>query len=81
MTETERSLLAELVRLDELVQSMPTAQPKPNLLPTFARLDELARALPPDSDPSLRHYLAKKSYAKARLHLEGEAARVPRGTC
>ena len=71
MTETERAILQTLIELETAVQSMPTAQPKPNLLPLFARLDELARALPRDAAPDLLHYLHRKSYEKARQWLEG----------
>ena len=77
----ESELLATLVRLDEAVQSMSTAQPKPSLLPLFARIDELAAQLPPATDPALRHYLHKKSYAKARLFLQGRDAENQAGNC
>ena len=65
----ENELLTTLTHLAETVQAMPTANPKPNLLPIFFRLDELAKQLPPGTDPTLRHYLQKKSYEKARLFL------------
>jgi hypothetical protein len=81
MTETERRILETLVELDQAVKSMPTADPKPNLLPLFTRLDELARQLPKDSDGDLRHYLHRKSYEKARLWLEGRDAENKRGSC
>lgn len=75
MTDTERSILQTLVELDEKVKSMPTANPKPNLLPVFDRLDQLTRQLPTKtSAPELLHYLHKKSYLKARLFLEGRDA-------
>ena len=81
MTPTERAILQKLVELDATVKAMPTANPKPDLLPLFARLDELARQLPPQTDPDLLHYLHKKSYEKARLLLEGREAENARGTC
>ena len=81
MTETERKILQSLVELDRAVKSMPSANPKPNLLPLFARLDEMTRQLPPDTDPSLLHYLHKKSYEKARLFLEGRDAENQVGNC
>lgn len=81
MTETERAILQALVELDAAVKSMPTANPKPNLLPVFARLDELARELPKNASPELLHYLHKKSYEKARLFLEGQGAEISRGSC
>ena len=81
MTETEKSLLTALLELENAVQAMSTANPKPNLMPLFARLDELARQMPPDADPTLRHYLQKKSYEKARLFLQGHDAENQAGSC
>jgi hypothetical protein len=81
MNETERSVLAALLELDEKAKSMRTANPKPDLRPLFARLDELERQLPPGTAPDLRHYLQRKSYEKARLLLEGRDAENARGNC
>jgi hypothetical protein len=81
MSETERAILQSLVELDTAVKAMPTANPKPNLLPIFLRLDELTRQLPKDASPNLLHYLHKKSYEKARLWLEGRDAENARGNC
>jgi hypothetical protein len=77
----EKNLLAALTQLDETVKSMPTANPKPNLLPLFARLDELTAQLPRDTDPRLLHYLHKKSYEKARFYLQGRDAENQLGNC
>ena len=81
MTEMEKAILRVLVELDLQVKSMPTANPKPNLLPLFSRLDQLARQLPPDTSPDLLHYLQKKSYGKARLFLEGRGGENAAGNC
>ena len=81
MTETERIILDSLLELERAVASMPTANPKPNLLPMFSRIDELTRQLPREADPSLLHYLHKKSYEKARLFLQGREAENTRGNC
>jgi hypothetical protein len=81
MTEIEQSILQALLELEHAVASMPTANPKPNLLPMFSRIDELTRQLPRESDPSLMHYLHKKSYEKARLLLQGREAENARGNC
>ena len=81
MSETERAILQAIVDLDSAVKSMPTANPKPNLLPLFTRLDELTRQLPKNASPNLLHYLHKKSYEKARLWLEGRDAENARGNC
>jgi hypothetical protein len=77
----ETQLLAELVHLDEAVKALPTANPKPDLLVIFSRLDELTRQLPPQTDPTLLHYLHKKSYEKARFYLQGREAENQAGNC
>ena len=81
MTESEQAILQALNELDAAVQAMPTAQPKPNLLPLFERLDTLARQLPKGANPDLLHYLNRKSYEKARLLLQGRDAENARGAC
>jgi hypothetical protein len=81
MSETERAILQALVELGTAVKSLPTANPKPNLVPLFTRLDELTRQLPKNASPDLLHYLHKKSYEKARLWLEGRGAENARGNC
>lgn len=79
MNEIEGQILVALKELDAAVKTMPTANPKPNLLPLFARLDALAQQLPREADPELRHFLQRKSYEKARARLEGLG--VARGSC
>lgn len=81
MTDMEKAILRVLVELDLQVKSMPTANPKPNLLPLFSRLDQLAKQLPPDTSPDLLHYLQKKSYGKAKLFLEGRDGENAAGNC
>jgi hypothetical protein len=81
MTANEQTILQTLVELDDAVRSMPTANPKPNLLPIFSRLDDLTRQLPRQTDPQLLHYLHKKSYEKARLLLSGRDAENAAGNC
>ena len=81
MTEPEHAILQSLIELEGTVKAMPATNPKPNLLPLFARLDELTRGLPPDTAPELLHYLGKKSYAKARLWLEGRHGQIAKGGC
>ena len=79
MTTIETDILQALTELDAAIKSLPTAQPKPNLLALFARIDALAEQLPRTTDPELLHFLQRKSYEKARAKLEG---RVPtRGAC
>ena len=77
----EKEILATLLHLEAAVKSMSTADPKPNLLPIFARLDELTHQLPRAADPSLLHYLHKKSYEKARLFLQGRDVENQPGNC
>jgi hypothetical protein len=81
MTETEKAILQALVELDNAVAAMPTARPKPSLLPLFARIDDLTRQLPSSTDATLLHYLHKKSYEKARLFLQGRDAENQVGNC
>jgi hypothetical protein len=80
-TPTEKELLSVLSHLADTVQSIPRANPKPNLLPIFARLDELTSQLPRQVDPTLLHYLHKKSYEKARLFLQGRDVENQVGNC
>ena len=80
-TSVENDLLTALTWLENSVKTMATASPKPNLLPLFSRIDELARQLPRDTDPTLLHYLHKKSYEKARLYLQNRDAENQAGKC
>lgn len=77
----EKNLLGALVDLENAVKAMPTANPKPNLMPLFGRIDDLTKQLPHDTDPALLHYLHKKSYEKARLYLQGRDAENQMGNC
>jgi hypothetical protein len=81
MSELEQDLLKALMDLENAVKAFPSSNPKPNLLPLFERLDDLTGRLPSDADPSLLHYLRKKSYEKARLLLQGRDAENARGGC
>src|SRR6266542_3366555 len=81
MTDTEQKLLQALLELERAVTAMAAAQPKPDLRPLFSRIEELTRQLPAQTDPSLLHYLHKKSYEKARLHLQGRGAENRAGQC
>jgi hypothetical protein len=80
-TPLEANLLNAIVELDAAVKTMPTANPKPNLLPLFAHIDELTKQLPRNADPTLLHYLHKKSYEKARLWLQDRDAENQVGNC
>ena len=80
-SQIESQLRGALTQLDETVKSFATANPKPSLLPLFAKIDELAEQLPRETDPTLRHDLHKKSYAKARLYLLGREAENQAGNC
>ncbi len=81
MTRTENEILASLGELGRAVKSLRTANPKPDLQAIFSRIERLTDQLPPSADPSLLHYLHKKSYEKARLFLEGRDAENARGGC
>lgn len=77
----EQNILSALVELEDAVCRLPAANPKPSLLPLFARIDELTGQLPRGTDPTLLHYLHKKSYEKARRHLQGRDAENQVGNC
>ena len=81
MTELEHQILASLIELQNAVSGMAAANPKPDLLPLFARIDALALELPREADPSLLHYMRKRSYEKARLFLQERHAEISRGNC
>lgn len=74
-------LLAVLNQLAETVQAMPSTGAKPSLLPLFQEVDRLTAQLPRDTDPTLLHYLHKKSYEKARRYLQGREAENQAGNC
>ncbi len=81
MSTTEQDILQTLIELENAVKAMAGANPKPNLSPLFTRIDALTDRLPKDSDPTLLHYLHRKSYEKARLWLEGRDAENQAGSC
>ena len=81
MTDLEKSLLQSLLDLEAAVASMKTAATKPDLLQLFSRIDGLTLQLPRGTDPTLMHYLHKKSYEKARLFLQGRDAENQVGNC
>jgi len=80
-TSLEKNLLKTLVALDAAVKTLPSARPKPDLLPLLARIEELAKQLPRETDPTLLHYLHRKSYEKARRFLQGRDADNQVGNC
>ncbi len=79
MTEIESQLLDALLELENAASAGAGSGQQPDLLLLFERIDALADRLPPEADPELRHFLARKSYLKAREHLQGFAA--ARGSC
>ena len=81
MTEIENAILQNLLELENAVQTMPTANPKPDLMPIFARLDELTAKLPRSTEPDLLHYMHKRSYEKARMFLQGRNSENASGHC
>jgi hypothetical protein len=81
MTVIEQELLTMLRELDSTVRQSRAAKVKPSLLPLFGRLDDLALRLPAEADPTLAHYMQRKSYEKARLYLEGRESENQEGAC
>ena len=78
-TPIKRQLLDALAELDNAIKVMPAVEAKPNLLLLFKRIDELAKQLPRGTDPTLLHYLERKSYEKARLFLQDRDVGVQAG--
>jgi len=81
MNEIETQILNALLELEKAVRDMAHTEPKPDLQAMFARLDQLTARLPAGTDPTLLHYLHKKSYQKARLFLQGRDAQNQAGNC
>ena len=81
MTALEHDILKQLIELEATVKAMPTANPKPSLLPRFQKIEALADQLPRGTAPDLLHYLQRKSYEKARQWLEGRFAEIQQGGC
>ena len=77
----ENQLLAALASLDAAVKSLAVSHPKPDLLAHFQKIDEFTAQLPKSTDPTLLHYLHKKSYEKARLYLLGRDQENQAGNC
>jgi hypothetical protein len=78
-TPVEQQLLDALAELDNAIKAMPAIEAKPNLLLLFARIDELTKQLLRGTDPTLLHYLDRKSYEKAWLFLEGRGKENAKG--
>ena len=81
MTPAEQSVLDALVELEGMAAAARKGGLKPDLSALLARIDRLAGCLPPETDARLRHFLERKSYQKARLHLESGGGRIQSGTC
>ena len=69
MSEIEQQLLQALLQLEKAAESMPVANPKPDLRPLFARVDELAGRLP---EENLRAWFSRRSNDELRADLAGE---------
>lgn len=81
VTDLENRILNTLLELENAVANMASASAKPDLVALFGKLDQFAGELPPGSDPELKHFLQRKSYQKARLHLQGKGAENQKGVC
>ena len=77
----EQQIAAALAELETAVRTMAPAAPRPDLLPLFRRIDELTAQLPRETDPTLLHYLHKRSYQKASRFLAGREAENQSGNC
>lgn len=73
-----------LREMDAVVLRIAGGAAGESVLPQVRRIAELRKGLPPDTDSRLQHFLAKNSYEKARLFLEGRAEGIvdaPGGHC
>lgn len=67
--DTETQILHALQNLEAATQAIARGESAVDLQRCFAQIDALAQQLPADADPELRHFLARKSYTKARERL------------
>jgi hypothetical protein len=81
VTSLEAEILEQLILLESTATANVVDGPRPGVLPIVQRLTELTRRLPVDTDPSLLHYLHKRSYEKARFFLQGRDAENAEGNC
>ena len=72
MESLEQALLDKLMELETASKNLAAAEPKPDLMRLFEEIENLAGRLSQSSNPSLLHYLQRKSYQKARRLLQGE---------
>lgn len=75
----EQKLLVSLRELEVVVGRIASGAAGESVLPQVRRIADLRRELPSDTDPRLLHFLAKNSYEKARLFLEGQGDGIPDG--
>jgi hypothetical protein len=80
MTTIEQNLIGAIKELESAAAEV-NEEPKPDLLRHFSRIDALTAELPGDTNRELIHYLRNKSYAKARLCLEGRQTEIEKGGC
>lgn len=81
MTTLETDILESLNELDKAVAQLASKEGQPDLMAIFEKIDQQTASLPRETDPSLLHYLHKKSYEKARLFLMGRDAENAEGNC
>lgn len=72
----EDKLKAVLVSMQEGIQSSDSQR----ILESLSALDSLLEAHRAELHPQLVHYLSRRSYEKALMHLEGQDG-IPKGIC
>jgi hypothetical protein len=80
VTAFKQPLLYTLAELDQAGKSTH-GKSQTDLPALYARIDDLAKQLPRGTDPSLLHYLRKKSSANARLFPSGRDFESQPGDC
>jgi hypothetical protein len=81
MTDLEKSLLKSLLALEAAARPSDDPNRKQTLMTTISEVEKMTHSFPKSTDPTLLHYLHKKSYQKAILYLKGRDAENQLGNC
>ncbi|MGH8020806.1 MAG: hypothetical protein ACREIA_21470 [Opitutaceae bacterium] len=74
---SEQEIKAALIDLTDGMKAPDTGR----MIASMERLDGLIARAGSGLDPRLRHFLERRSYAKALALLSGDAPSAPSGTC
>ncbi len=74
---SEQEIKGALIDLIEGMKATDTSR----MIASMERLDEMVAQAGSRLDPRLRHFLERRSYAKALAVLSGDAPSAPSGSC